>query len=182
MYKKILGLIAVSVFLFGCEKDTLIENKTIENRILSDWYHILSYDATIYPFVLPTSEDPFQYAAYQDDMQIIFDNIETYYFANNAHDIYFVFALDENDSIFYYGMIEGLISNGGFLVDTSGYFQSIDNMDEEVYLHIPTKKISTTDKEKYDKWVEKKMRQGYTVTEWKDGAKYMAVAQRFENQ
>ncbi len=174
-------ILAGEIFFTSCEKDALIENKTNGICTLSDWYHVPTDDSTTYPFVLSLNNDPFQYAVYQNDMQNVFDNVETLYLTNNGQNIYFVFSLNENENLLYYGMVSGLVSNGGFQIDTSGYFQSIDNMDEESYLHIPTKKITTTDKVKFDKWVAKKLQRGYTVTEWKEGDQYMAVAQRLPN-
>ena len=175
------AVILAGIILFSsCEKIDLVENNAIENCVLGDWYHVQTVDSTTYPFVL-SNEDPFQYAIYQTDMQAIFDNVESFFLTNNEQNYYFVFSLNENESLLFYGMVSGLVSDGGFQIDTSGYFQPIDNMDEGVYLNIPTKKISTTNKEKFDKWVERKLQQGYTVTEWKEGDKFKAVAQRLPN-
>lgn len=179
------GLLAAGIFiLVGCEKEYAVKQKTNDNCTLSDWYHVQTNDSTVYPFQLSLSDDPFQYAVYQSNMQDIFDNVEIYFQTHNPQNEYFIFSINEDNGLFYYGLVSGMYSYGGFAIDTTGTLEQIDDFEEDGiddYLHIPTRKISTTNKVKFDRWVERRLNQGYQVTVWKEGDKYKAVAKKFPN-
>lgn len=175
------AILAGAMFFAGCEKENAV--KTNDTCTLSDWYNVQTNDSTNYPFQLSFSDDPFQYAVYQSDMQEIFDNVENYFQTNNPQNEYFIFSLNEENGFFYYGLVFGMVSYGGYMIDTTGVVEPVDNVDEEndLYLFVPKRKISTTNEQKFFRWVDRRLQQGYTVTVWRDGNKYVASAKKLPN-
>ncbi len=144
--------------------------------ILNLWAEIVEICTTntviVYPFVLHESMLPYQYAVYEHNSSIAFDYILTTFngFVGGEKE-YFILSFNDADALLYYG----LIAKSSIHFDSSVFVEAPvhsfidmddDTIDDEI-LHeasaCKTKKYHTKNKEKFDRWVARKLKNGYVV-------------------
>jgi len=180
--KNILNLISFMIFalitMISCNKEK--ENKNV----------IPSYEHSViqkfnpddgYPFILTETEAPFQYAIYQEDEDSLFVYFESV--LNGQIGVenpgYFILSLNEESTLLFYGFITETNSNYDttiFINDPNDPFQEINDTTSDDLMY-GFRKIVTDNKNRFDRWVKRKVQHGYLVTQWIDNdGKYHGVA------
>ena len=157
--------ITIVLVLFGinsCTKDDLSSN---DNNFSIRKQQKFNPDDG-YPFVLTEAEAPFQFAVYQEDLNDLLVYMGTTLEELGENSGYFILSLSADTAFVYYGFITETSSYYNpeiFIDDPEDPFIVIDdNIDDDMmYCCL---KIATTDKERFDRWVERKVRQGREVT------------------
>jgi len=181
---KRIRIIVFLLILFGINSCTKDELSSKDNNFSIQKQQKFNPDEG-YPFVLTEADAPFQFAVYQQDEDILFSYIESILEEQDGMENpgYFILSLNSEGSLIYYG----------FITETSSYYDPdifIDNPDDPfIVINDDTdddimyccNKIKTKSKEKFDKWVERKINQGREVTMWKEGDFYCGIASKKTN-
>lgn len=121
---KSVSLIAIVFMLIGvnsCTKDSVVSNDS------KTTIHKFNPDET-YPFVLPATMQPFQYAVYEDDEDMLFEYIQSK--LESEENGYFILSYSFNT--------DGSLINYGFITETSSYY------DPNIWI-IPSDTINSDD-------------------------------------
>ncbi len=166
----------------SCTKDELISNDN--NTAIKKQKWNPGGNAS---FILPDNMLPFQYAVYKDDMDNLLEYTRTVLKnrqgGNGEEKGYFILSLSPDVIFAYYG----------FITETSRYYDPnifinnpgdpfiVINNDTDDNMMYGCSKIKTENKEKFDKWVKRKINNGYQVVEWAEGNVYHAEACKPKN-
>jgi hypothetical protein len=102
-------VVVVSILIFyGCQKDTAVQNGNSINE------KEMMSTGDDYPFVLPAAMAPYQYAVYEDDINVAFDYMQIVFDAYVEGDEigYFTFSYNTDNTLIHYG----------FITPTSSYY------------------------------------------------------------
>ena len=178
MYKltKSISLIAVVFMLIAvnsCAKDDII----VSNDDGTEWN-----TGTEYPYVLPETMQPYQYAVYQDDIGKLFDYMQLVFDSYKEGDErgYFILSPNDANALIYCGYVTESSSHFNpaiFIEDPDNPFIIIDDYDDDEMMY-GCKNIESTNKDKVVKWATKKLESGKykEVAIWQEGNLWKAEA------
>ena len=166
----IMALVIAGMLFVSCKK----EERSLHNKMI----HIEKQQKNLldegsYPFVLSEENLPFQYAVYGDDELIFFEGIHSII---SETTLGYCIATILEDGMCGYGYVD----------ITSAYYDStlisidiidIDSMDEELIYGI--NHIRTNNKNRFDRWVKRKMGRRTEINMWKEGDYYCACVMRY---
>jgi hypothetical protein len=166
----------------ACQKDSLVPNESHTAIKKQKWNPDKGY-----PFVLPEADMPYQYAIYEDDFSKLQAYIRSVFDSHKDGEKaeYFILSLSADKTFINYGFVYGTLDyNLDDFIDFSDPDidpdPDPDEGDEDggTVCFAKVRDRCFTDKEKFDRWVERKVNKGWMVSEWKSDGFYCAHARK----
>ena len=162
-----MAIVFILIAVSSCTKDAFDDNSVWDS-------------GENYPFVLPEAMRPYQYAIYEDDMDLLFGYIQLRFeeMENYEEDGYFILSSNVPGNLIYFG----------FITETSSYYNpniwivpdEPTDPDDGGGMCFDRKEFQSTNFKEAQAWAKERMSEGYEVSINKrgKGGQYLAIAQK----